>query len=338
MKATMTDVARRLGVAQSTVSRVLNGKDKGRVSSQKAALIRKTANAMGYQTNLAAVSLRNRKSYVIAILLPSLRDSFYGRLVGELEHLISATEYIANFSFWETFEDAKKKTENVLSRQVAAIITSEPRLLPDGLEVPVVSYSVPDERFDSVCYDFEQTMRVRVDYLAKLGHRKISYLVERPNDFRSEAFQKTLAEKGLPRLSRNLESPGEYFMINWDETVRNRFDRLWDDCARPTAIVAQNDATAMVVLRRAWERGIKIPEELSVVGVDNIHQATLAIPGLTTIENFAEDSAAEIILNFVLNRLRAPDAPKQRHVARGKLIERESCGPAPETESRNRQP
>jgi LacI family transcriptional regulator len=330
----MNDIARELNISQSTVSRVLTGKEKGRVSTKKAELIKKTAFDMGYQINLAAVGLRNRKSYTIGILLPSPRDVFVGKVVADLQHLISDTEYIATFAYWETLEEAGKSAKNILSRQVDAIITCEPGFLPDNLQIPVVAYGSKDNRFDYVGYNYEQSLRLRIDYLKELGHLEIAYLGEFQKSSWTGNFGKILKEYGFPHRKRHLEPMGNYFESGWTERLMNNFDLLWEDKHRPTAIIAQNDASAILILRRAWERGIKIPEELSVIGIDNIPQGATSIPSLTTVDKFDNISVAETILKNIFSRIKDPHLPLRNYIARSKLIKRESCAPPGATANR----
>lgn len=325
MPVTMTDIARELGVSQSAVSRVLNGKEDGLVAEDKAAMIKRTANEMGYKINLAAVGLRKRKSYVIGILSLSPRDSFYGKLVADFQHLISRTEYIATFAFWENLEEAEQATKHILSRQVDAIITCEPQFLPQNIKIPVVSYCNYDERFDNVSYDYEYSFRLRVNYLMELGHRNIAYMGDFQDRGRKIAFHKVVDESGLPCPQMALVPLGNYFEEDWMTQLMERFDALWDNEQRPTAVLAQNDVAAILILRRAWERGIKIPEDLSVIGVDNIPQGATCTPSLTTVDNFSHVSAAELLFRKVFERMKESDLPPRKHIVRGELIKRESC-------------
>lgn len=334
MFVTMTDIARELNISQSTVSRVLNNKGQGRVSDEKADLIKKTASEMGYQTNLAAVGLRNRKSYTIGILLPTPRDTFVGKIVADLQHLISETEYIATFAFWETIEEAEKSTKTILSRQVDAIITCEPQFLPDSLKIPVIAYGTEDDRFDSLCYDYEQSLRLRIDYLVEQGHREIAYLGEFMKSTWTGTFRKIIQEYDLPYRERNLAPMGSYFNPGWNECLMNNFDLLWKSKHRPTAIIAQNDASAILILRRAWERGIKIPEDLSIIGIDDIPQSATCIPSLTTVDKFADLSVAEIILKNIFSRIKGSKSPLKKEIAKSRLIIRESCAPPRDSVSR----
>ena len=325
MAITMADIAARLSISQSTVSRVLNGKDNGRVSKDKAAKIKDAAQRLGYQTNMAAVGLRKRKTYTIGILLPSPRDSFVGEVVADLQHLISNTRYIATFAFWESMEEAEKSACNILSRQVDAIITCEPRFIPDNLDIPVIAYGSRDCRFDYVGYDYEQSMRLRIGYLTALGHREIAYLGEFQETARHGVFRKILKEHNLNYRNRHLQPLGNYFEPDWPEKLVDNFDRLWDSPTRPTAIIARNDASAILLLHRAWERGISIPAELSIIGIDNIPQSAHCIPPLTTVDKYNGMSVAKKIFEYLFSRLDNIDLPLRDCNAQGKLIERESC-------------
>ncbi|OGV53226.1 MAG: hypothetical protein A2X49_12570 [Lentisphaerae bacterium GWF2_52_8] len=321
----MTDIARELKIAQSTVSRVLNGKDKGRVSPKRAELIRKTARDMGYQINLAAVGLRKMKSYTIGILLPSPRDSFVGKLVAELQHKISQTDYMANFAFWETLEGAEDSTKSILSRRVDAIVTCEPQFLPANVGIPVLSYFNYDRRFDFVGFDREEALCLCIDYLWNLGHRKIGYIGGFKSVQKNGKVAKNLSQKGLAPLPEWKSVTSNVFEKDWENNLKDEFERQWNCSKRPSAILAQNDATAIVVLRKAWEMGIKVPQELSIIGMNNIPQSSTCTPSLTTVDNFAGVSIAEIILEVIFKRLENPSLPKQKYIAHSKLLKRESC-------------
>ena len=317
MFVTMVDIARELEISQSTVSRVLNGKDYCRVSQEKAELIRKTAREMGYQVNLAAVGLRKRQSYAIGALLPSPRDSFYGELAAELQELLRPTEYIATFAFWKTLDEAEKATRQILSRHPAAVITCEPGFLPDGLTIPVVSYYNSDERFDFIGYDHEAVVRSCVDYLRELGHRDIAYIGGAcKGSLRCLAFPQAMRDAGLP----NGES-------SWEEgrSPEEGFERLWAGERRPTAILAHNDSAAFRVIRRAWQRGVCVPDDLSVIGFDDIPQCAVYIPALTTVRSTV--STAELLLGSVFARLADSGLPRQCRIVKSELVRRESCAP-----------
>ncbi len=327
MYVTMTDIARRLRTAQSTVSRVLNGKDRGRVSPRMAEQIRNAARDMGYQVNLAAVGLRTMKSFTIGILLPSPLDSSVGKLVADLQHQISRTSYTANFAFWETMAGAEASAKNMLSKRVDAIITCEPEFLPDDVGVPVVSYVSFDKRFDFVGFDGEESLCLCLDHLWELGHRDIDYAGGFNRIRANGKLRKMIARRGLPPLPEWKTTTSNVFEANWRTNLQQSFERMWSRARRPTAILAQNDATAIEILRKAWELGIRVPGELSVIGMGNIPMAGSCTPGLTTVDNFAEIPVAEIILAHLFDRLANPELPLRKYLARPKLIKRESCAP-----------
>lgn len=328
MSVTMSDIARELALSQAAVSLVLNGKDHGRVSPKKAALIRETAAALGYQTNLAAVSLRKQKSYTIGVLLPSPKDGYYGTLVADLQHEVSEAGYIANFAFWESVEEARRNAELMLSRQVDAIVTSEPSFLPDGLDIPVVSYSTPDPRFDCICHDALAEMTQRLDYLMALGHRQISYFPERKNCGSTQTFHDGLKKRGLSHIPQpSLRSAEDFYTMDWGAYLVECFDHVCDGKPRPTAILARNDNVGIAVLRRAWERGIRVPKELSVIGVDNIQAGAYSIPGLTTVATFLTIPVARQLMALILSRMEDPSLLPRTQMVSVKLIERESCAP-----------
>lgn len=329
MQATMTDIANKVGVSQSAVSLVLNGKAGGRVSRKKSAIIRKAARELGFQVNLAAVGLRKQKSYVIGILSASPRDTYYGELMADFQHLISPTGYVASFGFWENQDDAKKVTASMLSRKIDALVTIQPDHLPDGLDFPVAALGVQDERYDSLSQDQKQSFQIRIDYLMELGHTTIDYLAP-ARDSRRGDFKNVIESRGLPYREAPFGSDLNYFPVeDWKREMTRWFDHLWDHQPRPTAIMAQNDVAAMLILRRAWERNIRVPDELSVIGFDDIPQAATCAPGLTTVNKYPKVAEAKLLLDVVFRRMENPDLPRWRRVSESELVVRESCAPPP---------
>ncbi len=328
MNVTMTDIARAAQVSQSAVSLVLNGKSDSRVSQAKTELIRRTARELGFQVNMSAVCLRKQKTYTIGILLPSPRDTYYGELVADLQHLISRSDYTASFGFWENQAEAEKATANMLSRKVDALITCEPGYLPDGLDIPVVSFGVRDERYDSLCHDQEYSFQLRIAYLAELGHRVIDYVGGSAVDPRRTLFKNKLQDLGLVcRAPDFAPFQADVQEDNWQAQLMACFDRVWESSPRPTAIVAQNDVTAILIIRRAWERSIRVPGELSVIGFDDIPQSAVCVPSLTTVNKYPDITEAELLMDMIFRRMSEPNLPPVRHLSRSRLVLRESCVP-----------
>ena len=320
---TIKEIAARAGVGFQTVSSALNG-DLSRVSRSRQKMILRLAKEMGYHSNLAAKSLRTRKSYAIGILLPSPLDMFYASMVAEFQGLLRESEYTGTFSFWSSYDDIRAATKNILARSVDAIITVEPSYLPRRLNIPVVCYHNEDERFDFVGYDSNDSAKTALDYLISLGHSRIAYLGSKLG-LRGQAFLKIMRDHGM-------EAYAEKYMADLNTrniltelgSCESAFLKLMRLKAPPSAILVSSDTIAFDVVQAAHRHSIKIPGQLSIIGVDDLPLSRRLFPALTTLKS-AGKSFAELMLESVFNRLNNPGLPRQRHVCKAELVIRESC-------------
>ena len=325
-KVTILDIARESGFSKSAVAYVVNGTSEGRVSQKSCDKINATAAQLGYRPNLAAKRLRGNKSFTIGVLLPSLNDPIYSSMVAEIQHLLTGTDYLATFSFWETEDGIENSTQYILSQGTDAIITVEPSYLPDNLKIPVVSCYNYDNRFDYVGYDIEAVIEMALDYLIGLGHTKIAFASQR-DTIRSNCFTKTIKTRKLP------ENPD---WLLWEVARGNDpylygkslMEKILNCKDRPTAVFAHNDVVAVGMLQRAWELGCDIPKDISIIGFDNIKQACYSIPPLTTFQQSEDDSIAEQLLKLTFGRINNPELPQRKHVMNPKLIIRKSTAKA----------
>jgi LacI family transcriptional regulator len=246
-------------------------------------------------------------------------------MVAKIQHLLSKTNYAPVFAFWETWDEIKKALNHILSRQVDAIITCEPDCIPDDLNIPVVAYRNPDERFDFVGYSGRESTKIILDYLTGLGHRRIAYIGP-PNSAvcsRMQEFLKQIKERGLINLPEwNQLQPG---------TPENVFsmgaaslEKIWSFKEHPTAILT-SDSIAIGAIRKAWEMNIKVPEELSIIGFGGTEHAQYCIPGLTTVKLADTNSIVSIILDKVFKRIEDKSLPRSETIINCKLLMRESC-------------
>ena len=149
MAITMTELAKRLNLSQSTVSLVLNNRDKGRVRER----IRQEASATGFRLNRAASDLRRRRSNTIGVALAYSNNFYRAELVTALHAEIVRRGYRPLFAFFNNDMEQRSATRLLLDNNLDAIITLEPQWLPDHLDLPVVSLFHPDPRFDAVLQD-----------------------------------------------------------------------------------------------------------------------------------------------------------------------------------------
>ena len=319
---TMTELAKRLCLSQSTVSRALNGKDKGRMKSGLAARIREEAEKMGYQPNPAAATLRTGVSKMIGVSLPSPRNLRNAELAAALHHEIVAQGYLPFFAFHENREEQKRKIPSLLSLNLAGLITIEPNALPDLPDLPIVGYYYQDERFDLLQLDMRDMIHQILAYLQKLGHRKIA-VIGLDGDVRYPVFFESLADYGMicPDSCRILFSG--FFPPGGD-----LFDcllRQTEGEPPPTAILVHNDPLALAVMRRIRECGYSVPADFSVVGNEDIALARESVPSLTSVRYETPEILAQKMVAMLLERRAHPERPLQRILIKPELVIRESC-------------
>lgn len=318
-RVTLQDIANHCGFSKSMVAQVMRNPEGSSAKSSTKSIILSTARKFNYHSNLVAKALSTSKSYTIGVLLPSTKNYYYADMVAVIQHSLSVTNYTPVFAFWEN--DGKKLAvvEHILSRQVDAIITCEPGYLPDNLNIPVVSFHNFDKRFDFVGCDPEEVIKISLEYIVSLGHRKISY-IGYVTDARSKAFVKLAPQYGI-------ESSG---MINllYDD-IDAGMEGLTEILRRninTTAIMTHSDATSLGVMRRAWELNKKIPDDFSLMGFGNIRHANYCTPSLTSIgQDYDMESYIEVILKVVFERLEDNSLPRQKYFCEPRLCIRESC-------------
>ena len=295
----MTDVARRAGVSLKTVSRVLNKEPF--VSDALRRQVIEAAEALHYRFNHAARSLR-AASRVIVLAVDHPRRSAYLESV----HLGAFKEcQRQNVQlFLDTWHDGAADCVRVLDEQTPLGVVLVPALCddPDVLaalaerDVPCARISPDDENGAglSVFMDDEGAAREATAMLIALGHRRIGMITGRPghgaSHKRREGYEAALGEAGLP-VDDRLIQPGDFEYA----TSLASAEALLDREDRPTAIFASNDDMAAAVLTAAYRRGIKVPDELSVVGFDDTPIAGVVTPNLTTVRQPIEAMAAAAV-------------------------------------------
>lgn len=326
MSITMTELARRLNLSQSTVSLVLNNRDKNRVRPELAEKIRQAAQETGFRPNRAAADLRRRCSNTIGVAIAYSNNLHRMELVNELHSEIVRRHYRPLFAFFSTDEEQRTATELLLSSSLDAIITLEPKLLPDKLNLPVVSFSHEDPRFDALLFDFETGILQTFEHLKSLGHHRFGWIGFGFTDPRTRLLAEMAPAAGvefIPEVTLYLNPPyspmAQTGALNW-----------WRDLPKsslPTAIICHNDTIALYTIRRLQEAGFRVPEDFSIIGLDNIHFCTQITPTLTSIGYENSGIIAQKLVDLVFRRMEKPNAPRHVEYLSPKLFARESTIP-----------
>lgn len=290
MPVSIYDIARAAGVSPSTVSRALE--DHPRISAETRKRIQKLAREMDYVPSTVARSLTAKKTWTIGMVLPTISDPFMGRVVEGVEQ--AAIEAGFNVFISTSQNDRQREIEVVAmlqKRRVDGIIVIASHLF-DGWpravhhsRVPVVMIDEqnPGENMHFVAVDDRSGARVAVEHLLALGHRRIGYVgvSNRPqsNQYRLKGYQDALQVAG--------EAVDPALIITVDDVMER--GQIGEASLEPllaagaTAVFCYNDTTAIGLLAACARYGLTVPEQLSIIGFDDIDMAAYTLPPLTTM-------------------------------------------------------
>ncbi|HZR40826.1 MAG TPA: LacI family DNA-binding transcriptional regulator [Ktedonobacteraceae bacterium] len=289
---TIYDIAKAAGVTATTVSNVLSGK--GSVSAATRARVLKYVHELEYQPNLIARSLIKGRTGVIGLVVGNLDNPFYAEITAEVERLAYAAGLrVFTTSLSGDDQEGQKMLGDLVLRRVDGILVTSGAWSQQTIQsvvapnFPVVYCIWEDEWQDSMLcipIDLTQGGRLAAEHLLALGHRRIGVITHINNDGRCShqsrvnGFQEILANHDVA-FDPALLQAGQSSM----EGSKAAAYRLLTHSDPPTAIFATNDVMAIGALSAAWELGVQVPRDLSIVGLDNIALAKYITPPLTTV-------------------------------------------------------
>jgi LacI family transcriptional regulator len=294
-KISIEDIARKAGVSHSTVSRAL--RDSSLISSKVREEIKKLAQEMNYVPNAIAQSLQNQRTYTVGVVVTSIADPFFGELVEGIEQVArdAGLNVLLSASHGD-FEQEIAAIENFHYRRVDGILIADSRISKQYTQqltqftVPTVLINIETEAhsktFHSVAIDDRLGGILAVKHLIELGHTDIGYLGvgdgSKAAQQRLEGYQMAFTQAGLPQ-NPDWEAifNKEYTTINDIDIGQKMLSQLVE--AGVTGIFCYNDMVAVGALLACKELNISVPEDLSLVGFDNIALTNYVTPPLTTI-------------------------------------------------------
>lgn len=333
-RTTITDVAQKAGVSISTVSRVLNGKSVKPSTHDK---IMESINDMGYAPDLMARSMVSKQTKTIGLLVPQLTNEFWAQLSETIQDELWLKGYglmLCSTNFEMEREEAFLRA--FIERKVDGIIfgASSPTLggndyshiaeLKRKYRVPFVSIdpNIPD--MSCVVGDQLQSAMSAVEHLIRLGNRNIAYIggpaVSIDREF---GYRKALTMYGLPTNERLIKlGSGQSFDFGYDA-----LKELLETKEPFSAVFCGNDLIAMGAIHALNEAGLHVPEDVGVVGYDDIHLASLLKPSLTTVRQPIRQISRELI-QLLLSMIENGEetALPKKIVVPNELVIRESCG------------
>lgn len=337
MPVSIKDIAKVAGVSHTTVSRALRGSTL--ISDETTRRVQETALALGYFPSAAAQSLKTNRSQALGVIVSSIDDPYFSEILQGIEEI--AQEHHYSLFIAASQRDVERERTIVRAmhqhRVDGVIICSTPfgsersqQLSKYGIPIVMVNNQAAEEYRYSIYHDDVDGSRQVTRHLIELGHRKIAYI---GNSSSGRTTQDRLAGFRYEMQSAGLAFPDKYIYElpgSEPEKASHAAEYFLSLPDRPTAIVCFNDMLAIGVLRAVQQRGVRVPEELSVAGFDNIVFSNYTNPALTTFDQpkrFIGQKAAELILSL-LNAASDIHIPQHKiHVLKGRLLVRQSTAP-----------
>jgi LacI family transcriptional regulator len=329
----MRRIAADLGVSVTTVSKVLNGHaDIGKAT--RARVLAKVEE-LGYRPNAVARSLTLRRTHTLGVVIPDLMHSFFVEIVAAFEAVVSARSY--GLLLCSSGEDPRKERselEMLRARQIdGVVIASAPAsgntsplqrfTAAGGAVVMIDRDDHPKVRCHRVLTDDELVGQLATSHLIGLGRRAIAHIAGPPlvHSRRREAgYRAALREHGLGPVADWVVPSG--FM---EGDGYRAMERLLQIRPRVDAVFAANDPAAIGAMKAIWNAGLRVPDDIAIVGAGDIAHGDLLRVPLTTV-SWSKEELGRRAAELILQQIEEHDGAFQRVVIPPKLVVRESCG------------
>ena len=337
-RPTQVDGARLAGVSRATVSYVLNDVPDARVPDETRQRVLEAIEELGYEPDARAQALRSGSTKTIALIIPDLQNPHFCEYANGIEeaaraagyHLLLSSTTMNDEYAVEIFRDlARRRFDGLIIASSFILEAREAQITLEQVRkrgLPIVEM---DENYgvDSVSADYRDATREVMSYLLSLGHRRIGLVYGVGNhelgQDRLQPYLEGLTAANIPIEKDLIAECGPAIEDGYQAAKR-----LLELKVRPTAIITINDLLAMGALRAAADLKLHVPNDLSLVGYDNIPMADFMIPRLTTITKDAYALGLQAF-EMLLTRIQDPDLPRQIVQHPPRLIIRESTGRAP---------
>lgn len=324
---TIQDVAKTAGVSVSTVSRVLNSKVD--VASETQERVRSVIEELGYTTNLAARSMRSFKKNLVGLIMPDIAYPFAFEVMRGVNQAIAESEFdLLVYTTGDVRKSGRASHEqkyvSLLNNSITdgAIIVA-PVTGEFSTDAPIVSIDplMSNPNYPAVHATNYQGATDAMNYLLELGHRRIGFISGRAelesSNRRLKGYRDALENEGLP-IDEKLIASGDYTTETGVKCTRE----LLSLDNPPTAIFASNDQSAMGVFQVAEELELRIPEDLSVIGFDNIMESKYM--KLTTVDQFIYEMGF-VATQMLIKLINGEELNSQTYKMQTQLVIRDSC-------------
>lgn len=310
---TIKDIAKELSLAPSTVSRALNNHPDINEKTRK--LVKETADRLGYRINRQAQGFRMSRSYTIGVLVPSLSQHFFSTLLSSIQEVMAREGY--QVFVYQTNEDAQQEIDGMdalIGARVDGILLSVVQSADNSDHLrKLIGTGVPTVLFDRVRSGIEtssvesddfQGAYLATTHLIERGCQKIAHLAGPPqleNSInRRKGYIKALTDQGM-----EVDEQLIYTFKSWLSTAREGIDYLRETAPDVDGIVSVNDELAVEAILYLTELGIKVPDQIKMVGFGDFPIAKIVSPPLTTIRHQPDAigrEAAALLLSGIQNK------------------------------------
>lgn len=330
MAPKIKDVAQKAGVSVTTVSRVLNGERY--VKDDLKARVKKAIDELGYTPSHIARSLVRKKTNLIGVIVPDVTSSFYATILSNIEKTASLNDY--NLIVCNIIEDIDKEYKYLQvfkEMRVEGVIVMHEKLndeireFIDKMDIPLIFSSVKpnDQKFGSVIIDDRAAAYEATGYLIGLGHRRIAFIGGDMRDVTSGQGRYVGYTQAMHDNSLAIDDAHVRF---GDYKTQSGYELMEEMCGGgdlPTAVFAASDDMAVGAMNCLHDKGLKVPEDVSVIGFDGSQLTELVRPRLTSMEQPIREMGQvtiEKLLDLIAGQTSREDA-----VLRHRLVVRDSC-------------
>jgi len=330
-RSTIQDVAKYAGVSVATVSHVINGTHY--VSPELNERVYEAINKLNYRPNKLARALTQMDIPLLALIVPDISNPYWSSLARAVQDISDRNDYSVIVCSSDGLLERETRFLHSLSGWISGLIFHPYHITHDqlnpliGAQLPIVilgDFTTTDPlatNWDRVFSNNQESAYAATDYLIELGHRRIAFiegLEGTPSSVKRLAgFQDAHRLAGLP-IEDRLIIPGDYTQRGG----RKAMAALLDQADPPTAVFCANDLSALGALEEAKSRGKRIPQDLSIVGFDDIDEAALASPPLTTVR-LPPREIGIVAAETLITRLRGRTEPSYVSI-KGSLVARGS--------------
>lgn len=339
-RVTILDVASAAGVSISTVSNVLNGRTEA-MTPETLHRVQEAMRSLSYRPSSAARALVTKRMSTIGLVLAEIETPLFLQALNFIEPIARGAGYNVLLSIARSTEDERGALNLLLEKQVEGIVfLSTSHYLDDdhllelqqvGVPAVLVNRANIHACFDQINWDNTGGVVAAVEHLVQLGHRRIAYLHgpanRKSSEERQAGYRLALEKHGLP-YNEDYVRPGDFTASR--DMWRQSTLQLINLPARPTAIIAADDIVAAAVIKAAQSVGLCVPQDVSVIGIDDQPFCTDLNPSLTTVQ-LPVIEAGKCAVEILLERIAGKRLTREHILLPCPLVVRDSCGVAPST-------